>query len=182
MELDKAPGPDELSIHFYRICWDIIKVDLYQMIKGFLRKAKVGGSINSTFLALIPKEANPEAFDRFRPILLCNASYKILTKLLANIIKPLLEKFISPNQGGFVKGRHILNNVILVREIIHSSHQRKEQGMLIKLDMANDFNRVRHFFLLQVLSAFCFNSEFIKLIKACIGEPCIAPLVNGRLA
>jgi len=105
MELDKAPGPDELSIHFYRICWDIIKVDLYQMIKGFLRKAKVGGSINSTFLALIPKEANPEAFDRFRPILLCNASYKILTKLLANIIKPLLEKFISPNQGGFVKGR-----------------------------------------------------------------------------
>jgi len=150
------------------------------MIKGFLRKSKVGGSTNSTFLVLITKEANPETFDKFRPISLCNASYKIITKLLANRIKPLLDKLISPNQGGFVKGRHILDNVILVQEIIHSSHQHKEQGMLIKLDMANAFDRVRHSFLLQVLYAFGFNSEFVNLIKACIGEPWIAPLVNGR--
>jgi len=52
--------------------------------------------------------------------------------------------------------------------------------MLIKLDMANAFDRVRHSFLLQVLSVFGFNSDFIRLIKACIGEPWIAPLVNGR--
>lgn len=180
MEPVKAPGPDEFSIHSYRICWDIIKADLYRMIKGFLRKAKAGGSTNSTFLALIPKEANLVAFDRFRPISLCNASYKILTKLLANRRKPLLEKLISPNQGRFVKGRHILDNVILVLEIIHSSQQCKEQGMIIKLDMVNAFDRVRHSFLLQVLYAFGFSSEFIKLIKACIGEPWIAPLVNGR--
>jgi len=29
MELDKAPGLDGFSIHFYRLCWDIIKADLY---------------------------------------------------------------------------------------------------------------------------------------------------------
>jgi hypothetical protein len=137
MEPDKAPGPDGFSIHFYRTCWDIIKADLFRMIKSFLQKGKVGGSTNSTFLALIPKEANPVTFDHFRPISLCNASYKILSKLLANRIKPLLEKLISPSQGGFVKGRHILDNVILVQETIHSSHQRQEQGMIIKLDMAN---------------------------------------------
>lgn len=181
MEPDKSLGPDGFSIHFYRLCWDIIKADLHQMIKIFLRKAKVGRSTKSTFLALIPKEANPETFDRFGPILLCNTSYyKILTKLLANRIKPLLEKLISPNQGGFVKGRHILDNVILVQEIIHSSHQRKEKGMLVKLNMENAFDRVRHSFLLQVLYAFGFSSEFVKLIKPCIGEPWITTLVNGR--
>jgi len=46
------------------------------MIKGFLRKAKVGGSTNSTFLALIPKEANPETFDIFRPISLATRPTK----------------------------------------------------------------------------------------------------------
>ena len=163
------------------VIWKIIKANMFLMIKGFLQKSKVGGSTNSTFLALIPKEANPEAFDRFRPISLCNASYKILTKLLANRIKPLLEKLISPNKGGFVKGRDILDNVILVQEIIHSNHQRKEQGMLIKLDMVNTFDRVRHSFLLQVLSTFGFSSKFVKMIKSRIGEPWIAPLVNGRL-
>ena len=103
------------------------------MIKAFQVKAKVGGCTNSTFLALIPKESNPSSFDRFKPISLCNASCKILSKLLANILKPLLENLISTLQGRFVKGRHILDNVIQVQEAMHSSFLQKEKGMLIKL-------------------------------------------------
>ena len=108
MEPDKAPGLDGFSIHFYIVCSKIIKSDLLRMISGFMRKAKVGGGINSTFLALIPKEENPGSFEIYRPISLCNLSYKIVAKLLANRIKPLLQKLISPAQGGFVKGRSIL--------------------------------------------------------------------------
>eukprot|EP00253_Pinus_taeda_P033856 PITA_33856 len=114
-----------------------------------MRKAKIGGGTNSTYLAIIPKDSNLETFARFKPISLCNASYKILAKLLANRIKPLLKRLISNPQGGFLKGRHILNNVIQVQETIHSSKQRKEKGMLIKLDMANAFDRVDRSFLIK---------------------------------
>eukprot|EP00253_Pinus_taeda_P032328 PITA_32328 len=151
------------------------------MIKAFHQKAKVGGSTNSTFLALIPKEVNPGTFDRFRPISLCNASYKILTKLLTNRIKPLLGKLISPTQGSFVKGRHILDNVIQVQDVIHPSYLRQEQGMLIKLDMANTFDWANLSFLFKVLLSFGFSSNFVNLIKACTEKPWIAPLVNGKL-
>ena len=143
MESDKAPGLDGFSFHFYKVCWNIIKTYLLRMVKAFQQKYKVGGSINSTFLSLIPKEVNPTTFDRFRPISLCNASYKILSKLLANIIKPLLDKLISPNQVSFIKGRHILDNLILVQEAMHSSFHRNEQGMLTKLDMSKAFDRVK---------------------------------------
>ena len=84
MELDKAPRPDGFSFHFYRALWNIIKPDLICMVTTFQKKAKVGGCTNSTFFALIPKEVNPATFDRFRPILLCNSSYKILANLLVN--------------------------------------------------------------------------------------------------
>ena len=114
MEFDKAPGLDGFSIHFYKACWPIIKLDLILMVISFQIKVKVGGCTNSTFLALIPKEVNPSSFDRFRPISLCNASYKILAKLLANRFNLLLGKLISPLQGGFVKGRHLVENVIQV--------------------------------------------------------------------
>lgn len=46
--------------------------------------------------------------------------------------------------------------------------------------MANAFDRVNHPFLLKVLRAFGFLPHFFHLIKACIGNPWIAPLVNGR--
>lgn len=157
MKPDKAPRSDGFSIHFYRICWELIKSDLLRMVQGFMRKAKVGGSINSTFLTLIPKEVNPSSFDIYKPISLCNSSYKIVAKLLENKIKPLLQKLISPAQGGFVKGRHILDNVIQVQEALHSSQLRKEQGMLIKLDMCNAFDRVNRSFLYRVLLSFGFS-------------------------
>ena len=114
MEPYKSPKPDGFSIHFYRICWHVIKLDISRMISAFHKKAKVGGCTDSTFLALIPKEVNPVNFDRFQPISLCNTSYKLLDKLLANRIKPLLGNLASHIQRGFVKGRHLVDNVIQV--------------------------------------------------------------------
>ena len=150
------------------------------MVSAFHKKTKVGGCTNSTFLALIPKEDNPSSVDRFRPISLCNVSYKILAKLLANWFKPLLGKLISPLQGGFVKGKHLVDNVIQVQEALHSSFHRKEKGILIKLDMKNAFDIVKLPFLYRVLLSFGFNPEFVNLIKACTERPWIVPLVNGR--
>ena len=112
MESDKAPGPDGFSAHFYKACWPIIKLYLVRMVFCFQRKAKVGGCTNSSFLTLVPKEVNPSSFDRFCAISLCNVSYKILAKLLANRFKLLLGRLISPLQGGFMKGRHLVDNVI----------------------------------------------------------------------
>ena len=151
MELDKAPSPNGFTFHFYRVCWNVIRKDLLRMVKAFKTKAKVGGNTNSTFLDLIPKESKPSTFNRFRPISLCNASYKIISKLLANMLKLLLRKLISPLQGGFVKGHQILVNVIQVQESMQSSFNINEKGMLIKLDMANAFDRVKFSFLYSAL-------------------------------
>ena len=103
MESDKAPRPDGFSIHFYKVCWPIIKFDLLHMVSAFQKKAKMGGCTNSTFLALISEDVNSSSFNIFRPISLCNSSYKIIAKILANRFKIVLGKLISPLQGGFVK-------------------------------------------------------------------------------
>lgn len=150
------------------------------MVQKSQNTQKIGGSTNSAFLALIPKEKGANIFSKFRPISLCNTGYKLITKIIANRLKPILPKIIPENQGGFIQGRQIVDNFILVQEAIHSSLLRKEQGMAIKLDLANAFDRVNHSFLLNVMSKFGFGENFIKWIRACISEPWIAPLVNGR--
>jgi len=79
----------------------------------------MGGSDNSSFLALIIKEFNPSTFTHFRPISLCDFSYKIISKIIANIIKPFLPKLICPNQGGFVEKKQMIDNILIVQETIH---------------------------------------------------------------
>jgi len=92
----------------------------------------------------------------------------------------LLENLISTLQGGFVKGGHLIDNVVQVKEALHSSHSQKEKGMIIKLDMSNAFNGVKLSFLYKNLLSFGFSANFINLIKASTHRPWIAPLVNGR--
>lgn len=102
--------------------------------------------------------------------------------MIANRLKRFLPKIIPDNQGGFIKGRQLVENFVLVQEAIHSSQHRKEKGMVIKLDLSNAFDRVNHKFLFDVMLKMGVGQSFIKWIKACIAEPWIAPLVNGRAA
>lgn len=140
----------------------------------------MGENTKTSHLALIPKEPNPLSFDRFRPISLCNVSYKIITKILANKLKKLLPTLVSENQRGFVPKRQITDNFILVQEAIHNSLHRNERGMIIKLDMANAFDRVNHQFLAVVLRKFGISNKFINIIMECISNPWTTPPINGR--
>ena len=101
---------------------------------------------------------------------------------MASRLKHILPYLIPKNQGGFVKGRKIWDNIILVQEAIHSSLKNGDKGMVVKIDLANSFDRVSHPFLFQVMRRFRFASEFISSVKACINSPWIALLVNERVA
>jgi hypothetical protein len=96
-------------------------------------------------------------------------------------LKNVLPLIVPENQGGFIKGRQIADNIILVQEALHSSLRRKDKGMIIKLDLANAFDKVNHNFLFEVMKNFGFDESFVNWIRACIGSPWIAPMVNGRV-
>eukprot|EP00253_Pinus_taeda_P025049 PITA_25049 len=90
MATNKAPKSDSFTIEFFKSCWPIIKADLFNLIKNFHRTKRVLSTINATFLTLIPKSDHTDSPDKFRPIALCNVLYKILSKLMANRLKPIL--------------------------------------------------------------------------------------------
>eukprot|EP00253_Pinus_taeda_P027629 PITA_27629 len=94
MDPDKAPRPDGFSARFLQICWPIVEKDLYKMVLKSQVCQKIGGNTNSAFLALIPKEKGANSFNRFRLISLYNIRYKLITKVIANKLKPILPKIV----------------------------------------------------------------------------------------
>ena len=77
---------------------------------------------------------------------------------MATMLKHILPYIIPDNQGSFVKGRKIWDNIILVQEAIHSSLKNGDKGMVVKLDLENAFDRVSHSFLFHVMQRFGFTS------------------------
>jgi hypothetical protein len=92
---EKSPGPYGWMLEFYLHFFDLLKDDLLALVEDVRISGRMAGSLNSTFLALIPKLNNPQNFGDFRPISLCNLVYKIISKVLANGIKPILSKALS---------------------------------------------------------------------------------------
>lgn len=100
-------------------------------------------SMNSTFLALIPKCDGADRLSLFRPIALCNVVYKILFKLIVERMKRWISRLISKEWGGFAANRQILDGVVIATKTIHSMATSKEKAMFIKLDMAKAYDRVK---------------------------------------
>jgi len=80
--------------------------------------------------------------NRFRPIALCNVVYKIISKVIANKLKPLLPTLVSEEQIGYVEGRQILNNIVQAHEVVHSLKTNKQAGMIIQLDIVKAYDKL----------------------------------------
>ena len=96
---------------------------------------------------LIPKKQTVEDFKDLRLISLVGGLYKILTKVLANRIKRVLDKVISKSQNAFVKDRQILDAVLIANELVDSTLRRKKQGMVCKLDIEKSYDSISWEFL-----------------------------------
>ena len=125
-------------------------------------------AFNATFLSLIPKENGADTPGKFIPISLCNLVLKIITKVMANTLKPLLPGLVSQEQSGFVEGRQILDGIILTQEMIHSLKQTKAPGMMIKVDLAKAYDKVSWRFLKEVLKVFRFQHDWVRWIRSLV--------------
>lgn len=90
-----APGPDGYQAGFYQQCWDIVGRDIVHLVQQFFASGQFPSHINQTFQVLIPKQEIATKPGDYRPISLCNITYKIITKLLAIRLKTILHKVIS---------------------------------------------------------------------------------------
>jgi hypothetical protein len=122
---ERSPGPDGWTTEFFIFFFDLMGEDLLEMVEDSRKKGQLFGGLNSNFLALIPKVSKSGSFDDFRPISLCNLIYKLISKILANRIKPILSKCLSSEQLGFLKGRRIQDAIGSAHETLHSIKKRK---------------------------------------------------------
>ena len=116
---NKALRPDSMTPIFFQQFWQIIKSDLLDAISSFFHSGNLLSAINDTMVTLIPKIDHLVCVSQFRPVSLCNAVYRIISKILVNRLKSLLKSCISMNQSAFIPSRQIIDNIIVAHESIH---------------------------------------------------------------
>ena len=92
--------------------------------------------------------------------------------MLAERIKRVLPNIISNEQGAFVKGRQILDGVLVPNECVHLKNRERLPRLICKLDLEKAYDRVHWDFLDHLLLRMRFGAKWRKWT-----EECVSPLV-----
>lgn len=151
-----------------------------QSIIHFQNSDKIHGSWARTHLIFISKTSNPNCIKDFRPLAMCNAIYKILSKALANRIKPHLPYLIKEEQAAFIQERLIQDNIYIVQEIAHSMHKNKAKNpiFLIKIDLEKAFDTIKREAISLAMRVTNSPPKFINWIEACNYLPTFSCCIN----
>jgi hypothetical protein len=92
---------------------------------------------------LIPKSPDADTIEKYRPIALANFKFKIVTKVMADILANILPFNISDEQKSFIKGRNIRDCIALASEAVNVLDNKCFGGnFALKVDVSKDFDTI----------------------------------------
>ena len=84
----------------------------------------------------------PQRLNDFRPISLVGSLYKILAKVLANRLRSVIGNVVSESQSTFVKGKQILDGILIANEVVNEATRLKKEFLMFKIDFEKAYDSV----------------------------------------
>lgn len=155
----------------FKKCWDTIKSDVMKVVHQFGNlHADNFHWLNSANIALLPKKDAAEDVSDFRPISLIHAIAKILAKVLALRLGPLMNDLASNAQSAFINKRSIHDNFLYVKSLAKT--------LLFKLDIRKAFDSIHWEFIMDFLQRRGFPPRFRNWITALLTTSSSRVLLN----
>ncbi|XP_019188968.1 PREDICTED: uncharacterized protein LOC109183338 [Ipomoea nil] len=100
-----------MNPRFYQHFWDLVGGDVSSFVIKCLNTRVFPEKLNDTDVVLIPKKCVPETVADMRPIALSNVLYRIMAKMIANMMKSLMAKSVP----------HILSDLLVPEDVTRIS-------------------------------------------------------------
>ena len=178
-KVGKSPGIDGITNDFYKTYWGVIGQDFVELVNYMWEKQELCDSQYVGLIRLLFKKGEREDITNWRPITLLNCDYKIIEKVLANRLSSVIPEVIKEDQKGFVKGRHIEENVRLVEDVIDYCEENNIPGAIMCIDQSKAFDRVEWEWLDRTLEVIGFGPKFRMWIKILYKNANSCILTNG---
>ena len=120
------------------------------------------------FVTLILKVKVPLSLKEFRPISLLGSLYNLLSKVLAGRLAKVMNSVITKSLSTFLKGRHLVDGVMIVNEVVNVAKRKNRECLFLKVDFEKAYDSVELSFLEYMLRRMGFVEKWVSWMKACV--------------
>ena len=172
---NSSPGPDGIPFAYYRLFADELAPVLHAILCKLAAGEHPPEGYNHALLHLIPKD-DSYLINNTRPISVTNADNRILAKLLARIMGPVLARVLHTNQKGFIPGRNGLDHIRAITERYYTALDSKQQYFILFLDTRKAFDSIHHTFIHATLRKLHIPRWICNVIKGFLTQPKALPV------
>lgn len=128
---------------------------LTNVFRESIEKETLPPTLTQGVIALIPKpKKDLTNLDNWPPITFLNKDYKIFATIFAKRMKACLDTIIDETQSGFMRGRHIMNIIRLVLDLLDYNELVEHNSFIIFLDFYTAFDSAEHNFIFKSAEKF----------------------------
>ena len=149
------------------------------MIRNTFSIGNLTDSQKKAIVILLFKGGDCQLLSSWRPISLICVDTKVMSKMIANRMKPLMNKCISVEQY-CNNGKTITECNNVTRDMIYYICEKNETGALVNIDLMKAFDSIDHSFLFAILEKMGFSKAFISIIQLFYKDIFSVCLVNGH--
>ena len=177
----KSPGWDGIPSELYKACRTQIAPVLADVFTAVGQSGQVPpGFLDGVITILYKNRGALTAQGSYRPITLLCTDYRVLTKVLASRLGPVLGGVISLEQSAFLPKRLIGANVLFLRQIPHLMAQQGRSCVLAFLDIAKAYDSVDRCFLYEVMEAMGAGAGLMSWARILLTDTRSLAVVNGH--
>ena len=159
---NKAPGPDRIPYGVWTGLRATAAPALVKLFNGCKSMAQIMESAREATIILLPKEKDSHACSMYRPISLTNTDYKIIMRVWANRLGPILHSIVGGHQLGFIPGRDGRENILNTQAFIDYYVHKHIEGAVIFMDLKKAFDKVSHRALIHTMRRQGWPPDFIN--------------------
>ena len=177
----KALGPNGVPIELYKAQSEVLAPHLLRMFSESRERGCLPENQRLATIVTIHKEGKPkDDCASYRPISLLNAEVKILAKLLATRLVPVVTKLVHADQAGFMPKRNTALNLRRLHSVMGCIAAIKEDAVVLSLDAKMAFDSIEWKYMLEALRRMGLGQNFLSWITLLYTEPLAQVKVNGK--
>ena len=177
-----SPGPDGIPVELYRRCGDVLRPLLAAVFSAIGRSHRTPPGFLDGAIKTLPKTGDLQLRSNYRPITLLNTDYRLLTKILALRLGPILHKHIAPEQTAFLPSRHIGENILLLQLLPQLLRQQGHTAVITFLDFAKAYDTLDRPFLMAAMDTMGVGDGFSSWVNTLLCRTHAVAVVNGFIS